>query len=92
MIFAKFLMHRTRLFHLRLRCILNERGIPIRTESGKGAFVIKWKSRVTGKENRGFLFRFCLICCNFAKVFIGVAVLAAMKRESGANPEQNPLL
>ena len=30
----------TRLFHLRLRCILNERGIPIRTESGKGAFVI----------------------------------------------------
>ena len=35
---------------------------------------------------------FPLICCNFAKVFIGVAVLAAMKRESGANPEQNPLL
>ena len=40
MIFAKFLMHRARLFHLRLRCILNDRGIPIRTESGKGAFVI----------------------------------------------------
>ena len=23
------------------------------------------QSRVTGKENRFFLFRFCLICCNF---------------------------
>ena len=46
----------------------------------------------TREKQSSKLVVFPLICCNFAKVFIGVAVLAAMKRESGANPEQNPLL